>query len=96
MARAGATHIVLAGAATNWCIRATAHGALDRGYDLTLIRDAHTTKSIQRKNGSIIEASGIGDELNVVMTWLSFPERKNGTAAAEEVDFGVVPAGGVS
>jgi nicotinamidase-related amidase len=31
----GATHIVLAGAATNWCIRATAYGALDRGYDLT-------------------------------------------------------------
>ena len=30
LARLGATHIVLAGAATNWCIRATADGALDR------------------------------------------------------------------
>jgi nicotinamidase-related amidase len=28
----GATHIVLAGAATNWCIRATAYGVLDRGW----------------------------------------------------------------
>ena len=43
LARFGATHIVLAGAATNWCIRATAYGALDRGYDLTLVKDAHTT-----------------------------------------------------
>ena len=31
LARLGATHIVLAGAASNWCIRATAYGALDRG-----------------------------------------------------------------
>ena len=43
LARLGVTHIALAGAATNWCIRATAYGALDRGYDLTLIKDAHTT-----------------------------------------------------
>ena len=94
LARAGATHIVLAGAATNWCIRATAYGALDRGYDLTLVRDAHTTKSIERKNGSTIEAAGIVAELNVVMTWLSYPGRKNAAAAAEEVDFGAAPAGG--
>ncbi|MGL5004629.1 MAG: cysteine hydrolase family protein, partial [Casimicrobium sp.] len=41
LAKIGATHITLAGAMTNWCIRATAYGALDRGYDLTLIKDAH-------------------------------------------------------
>jgi nicotinamidase-related amidase len=35
LARLGATRIALAGAATNWCIRATAYAALDRGYDLT-------------------------------------------------------------
>jgi len=29
LASLGASHIVLAGAATNWCIRATAYGALD-------------------------------------------------------------------
>ena len=38
LARLGATHVVLAGVATNWCIRATAYGALERGYDLTLVR----------------------------------------------------------
>ena len=37
LARLGASHITLAGAATNWCIRATAYVALERGYDLTLV-----------------------------------------------------------
>ena len=57
LASLGATHIVLAGAATNWCIRATAYGALDRGYDLTLIKDAHTTGTLELENGIIIEAA---------------------------------------
>lgn len=88
----GATHIVLAGATTNWCIRATAYGALDRGYNLTLIKDAHTTESIDTGNGSRIEAASIVSELNVAMTWLSYPGRKTETASAEEVNF-AVPGG---
>jgi nicotinamidase-related amidase len=87
LSRLGATHITLAGAATNWCIRATAYGALDRGYDLTLIKDAHTTGAIPLDNESKIEAASIIQELNITMTWVSYPGRKNGTAAAEEVDF---------
>ncbi len=87
LARLGATHIVLAGAASNWCIRATAYGALDRGYDLTLVRDAHTTSSLEIENGVSVDAAAIVRELNAAMTWLSYPDRKNGTAAAEEVDF---------
>jgi len=87
LAKLGATHITLAGAATNWCIRATAYGALDRGYDLTLIKDAHTTGTIQLENGSKIEAASVVQEFNFAMTWVSYPGRKNGTATAEEVDF---------
>jgi nicotinamidase-related amidase len=87
LAQAGATHIVLAGAATNWCIRATAYGALDRGYDLTLVKDAHTTGHIDLDDGSRIDAAGIVKELNVVMTWLSYPGRKNATASVETLDF---------
>lgn len=83
----GATHIALAGAATNWCIRATAYGALDRGYDLTLIKDAHTTGTIELKDGAKIEAANIIDELNIAMTWVNYPGRTSGTATAEEVDF---------
>jgi nicotinamidase-related amidase len=87
LAHLGATHIVLAGAATNWCIRATAYGALDRGYDLTLVKDAHTTGTVELENGTKIEAANIIDELNMVMTWVSYPGRTSGTATVDEVDF---------
>lgn len=87
LARLGATHIVLAGAATNWCIRATAYGALDRGYDLTLLKDAHTTDTLALEDGVTIEAATVVRELNIAMTWLSYPGRANGTASVEAVDF---------
>lgn len=90
LAKLGATHIVLAGAASNWCIRATAYGALERGYDLTLIADAHTTGAIELEDGARIEAADVIRELNVAMTWLSYPGRTNGTATAEEIDFGTL------
>lgn len=83
----GATHIALAGASTNWCIRATAYGALERGYDLTLIEDAHTTSNIALEEGVEIEAADIVQELNVVMTWVSYPDRTSSTATVEEIDF---------
>jgi nicotinamidase-related amidase len=87
LAKVGATHIALAGAATNWCIRATAYAALDRGYDLTLISNAHTTRSMELDGGAKVEAASLVTDLNVVMTWISYPGRRNGTAKAEEVDF---------
>jgi nicotinamidase-related amidase len=87
LARLGATHIVLAGASTNWCIRATAYGALERGYDLTLLSDAHTTASMEPGDGSRIEAADVIRELNIAMTWLSYPGRTNRAATTEEVDF---------
>jgi nicotinamidase-related amidase len=87
LAKLGATHIALAGAATNWCIRATAYGALDRGYDLTLIDDAHTTGTMVLDDGTRIEAANTVQELNIAMTWLSYPGRTNGTASTEEIDF---------
>ena len=87
LAGLGATHIVLAGAATNWCIRATAYGALDRGYDLTLVEDGHTTDTMQLADGVCIEAAKVVRELNIAMTWVSYPGRANGTASAEHVDF---------
>jgi len=93
LARLGITYIVLAGAATNWCVRATAYGALDRGYDVTLVKDAHTTETIELENGTMIKAADIIRELNIVMTWLSYPDRTNRTASAEEVDF--TDSGGV-
>jgi nicotinamidase-related amidase len=87
LAKLGATHIVLAGAMTNWCIRATAYAALERGYDLTLLSDAHTTAAVDRGNGTAIPAADIVDELNVAMTWLTYPGRRPRTAKAAELEF---------
>ena len=38
--------LVVAGAQTDACIRATLHGAFVRGYDTTLVSDAHTTEDL--------------------------------------------------
>jgi len=87
LARLGAARIVLAGAQTNWCIRATAYAALERGYDLVLVRDAHTTDSADLGNGRVIAAESFVDDLNLAMTWLAYPGRKPSTAKAAELDF---------
>jgi hypothetical protein len=38
-------------------------------------------------NGARIEAATLIQDLNIAMTWLSYPGRANGTATAEAVDF---------
>lgn len=46
LALAGVGHVVVAGAQTDACIRSTIHGAFTRGYDVTLVSDAHTTSDL--------------------------------------------------
>lgn len=87
LARLGVSRIVLAGAATNWCIRATAYAALDKGYDLTLLKDAHTTEDIELDNGDTIEARDIIRDLNIAMAWLSYPGRTNRAVSVEDLEF---------
>lgn len=87
LAKRGATHILLAGAATNWCIRATAYGALDRGYDLTLVSDAHSTGDIDLGDGETIPAKHIITELNAVVKWLSYPGRSCSTARVHDIEW---------
>jgi nicotinamidase-related amidase len=92
LAGLGVSHVVLAGAQTNWCIRATAYAALDRGYDLSLVKDAHTTASIDMGDGSTVEASSMVADLNVTMKWLSYPGRHNTCELAEDVAFVIAKA----
>ena len=35
----------------------------------------------------VIEASSVINDLNTVMTWVSYPGRTNGVATAADVDF---------
>jgi nicotinamidase-related amidase len=44
LAGAGIGRLVVTGAQTDACIRSTIHGAFVRGYDVTLVADAHTTE----------------------------------------------------
>ena len=78
-------HIVLCGAATNWCIRATAYAALERGYDLTLIEDAHSTVDMPVSSELTIPAANIVAELNTTLKWLSYPGRRNSVQKLSEV-----------
>ena len=86
LAKLGVTRIVLAGAATNWCIRATAYGALERGYDITLIEDAHTTENVDLPDGHRVEAHDIVSELNAVMKWVAYPDRTSTVVPTDDWD----------
>ncbi|MFJ9247726.1 isochorismatase family protein [Streptomyces sp. NPDC101776] len=48
LAEAGVGRLVVTGASTDACIRSTLHGAFVRGYDVTLVGDAHTTSDLSR------------------------------------------------
>jgi nicotinamidase-related amidase len=46
LASAGVGHLVVTGSQTDECIRSTIHGGVVRGYDVTLVGDAHTTEDL--------------------------------------------------
>jgi nicotinamidase-related amidase len=46
LAGLGVGHLVVSGAQTDACVRSTLHGAFTRGYDTTLVADAHTTEDL--------------------------------------------------
>lgn len=85
--RNGVSRLYLAGAMTNWCIRATAYAALERGFDLTLISDAHTTSDLELSSDRVVQARSVIDDLNTAMRWLSYPGRKNAVGQAAELEF---------
>jgi len=46
LADRGVGRLIVTGAQTDACIRSTLHGAVVRGYDATLVGDAHTTEDL--------------------------------------------------
>lgn len=87
LAQAGASGLVLCGAATNWCIRATAYSALERGYDLSVAGDAHTTESIPLGPQRTLAAPDLIAELNVGLNWVSFPGVTNQVCPSAQIRF---------
>ncbi len=78
--------LVVCGAQSNNCIRSTTYGALDRGYDVLLVEDAHTTEDGRWTHGAI-PASMVIDEQNRTMMWEDLPGRSSRIAPAAEVQF---------
>ncbi len=81
-------HLVVTGAQTDACIRNTLHGAMVRGYDATLVSDAHTTDD-PSKYGAPLDAAQVIAHTNLYWTYTSAPGRAGGTATAAEVTFPV-------
>ena len=81
----GIGRVVVAGAQTDECIRATLHGAFVRGYDATLVSDAHTTEDLS-KWGAPPPALVIA-HTNLYWDNHRAPGRTAGAVATKEVDF---------
>ena len=82
----GVGRLVVVGAATDACIRSTIHGAFTRGYDATLVKDAHTTED-QTAWGAPPPGQVIA-HTNLYWTYQTAPGRKAGTVETKDVDFG--------
>jgi hypothetical protein len=79
--------LVVVGAQTDACIRSTLHGAFARGYDATLVSDAHTTED-QTAWGAPPPDQVIA-HTNLYWTYQTAPGRTAGTVETNDVDFGV-------
>ena len=77
--------LVVTGAQTDACIRSTLHGALVRGYDVTLVSDAHTTED-QSQWGAPPPDQVIA-HTNLYWTYQTAPGRTAGAVATEQVTF---------
>jgi nicotinamidase-related amidase len=84
LAAIGAGELIICGSQTNNCVRHTIHGALDRGYDVLLVEDAHTTSDFEWDRG-VITALSVIDEQNANCRGLSLPGRNCDIVLAEKV-----------
>ncbi|MEU5692825.1 cysteine hydrolase family protein [Actinosynnema sp. NPDC020468] len=87
LAGRGVGKLVVAGAQTDACVRSTLHGAFTRGYDVTLVGDAHTTEDLSAYGapppGQVIAHT------NLYWRYQTAPGRTAGTVDTAEVDFAV-------
>lgn len=77
--------LIVVGAQTDFCIRSTLHGALVRGYDATLVSDAHTTED--RSTWGAPPPEKVIAHTNLYWGSQTAPGRKAGTIVTRDVDF---------
>jgi nicotinamidase-related amidase len=85
----GVGRLVVVGAQTDACIRSTLHGALVRGYDATLVSDAHTTEDLTPWGAP--PPDQVIAHTNLYWSDQAAPGRTAGTVESKEVDFGGTP-----
>jgi len=81
----GVGRLVVAGAETDMCIRSTLHGALTRGYDATLVSDAHTTEDLTTWGAPPPEQ--VISHTNMYWGAQTAPGRTAGTVETADVSF---------
>ena len=79
-------HLVVTGAQTDACIRSTLHGALARGYDATLVADAHTTEDMRQWGSPIGPAEAIA-YTNLYWSFSNTPGRSGNTLPTADITF---------
>jgi nicotinamidase-related amidase len=82
----GVGRLVVVGAQTDACIRSTLHGAFVRGYDATLVGDAHTTEDLTAWGAP--SPDQVIAHTNLYWGNQSAPGRTAGTVQTRDVDFG--------
>lgn len=85
LAERGVGSLVVCGAQTDMCIRATLHGAFTRGYDVVLVTDAHTTEDLTEYGAPSPEL--VIAHTNMYWEWQAAPGRTAGVLPTSEVAF---------
>jgi nicotinamidase-related amidase len=85
LAARGIGRLLVAGAQTDECIRSTLHGAITRGYDATLVGDAHTTEDLSLFGAPTPDK--VIAHTNLYWMHHSAPGRTTGTVNTADVDF---------
>lgn len=86
LAAAGVGRIVVTGAESDACIRSTIHGAFTRGYDVTLISDAHTVGD--RSEWGAPPPAQVIAHTNLYWQFQEAPGRTAAVVATGDMDFG--------
>lgn len=79
------TRLVVAGAQSDFCIRTTTQAAAVRGFDVTLVSDAHTTTDAEF-SGSRMTGEQIVAHTNMYFRGLRYPGLRLGIATHTEVE----------
>lgn len=84
LATRGVGRLIVTGAQTDACVRSTLHGAFTRGYDTTLVADAHTTEDLTQWGAPPVEQ--VIAHTNLYWSFQTAPDRTAAVVPAADVE----------